>query len=122
MLLKNNSKRLITINEPLDTDKDKEGNIIGATAGAAYNLMPAGPAVSVPDSLCESRYVKALIELGEVLISEDEAEDEEEGDEFDLAKMTKAELVAFAEENKIEVNSGDVKATILAAIEEHIAA
>ena len=53
------------------------------TGGETYDLLPAGDAISVPDSLCESRFVKALIQAGEVLVSEDEATEGDDG-EFNL--------------------------------------
>ena len=116
MLLKNNSKRLISINEPLDVVKDKDGFVSSAAGGASHDLMPAGEAVNVPDSLCDSKYVKALIDCGAILVTEDDGA-EGEDDEYNLDKMTKAELVSFAEENKIEIDDSKRKADVLADIE-----
>lgn len=56
MLLKNNVARLITIN---GTYRKKVVKI---------DLMPAGDAVDVPDSIAGTAYVQSLIDAGDVLV------------------------------------------------------
>lgn len=57
MLLRNNSKRLITINAPM-----AEG---GYTT--YFDIKPGeNPAVEVPDELCKSDFVKALLNSGDL--------------------------------------------------------
>jgi adenylate kinase family enzyme len=115
MLLKNNSKRLLTITEPLDVVRDSSGKVTTATGGAKYDLLPAGEAVSVPDSLCASRFVKALIESNQIIVMPDDNKEGDDG-EFDLHNKTKAELIEFAKQNKIDIDSAAKKAEILAEI------
>lgn len=57
MLLRNNSKRLITINAPMT-----EG---GYTT--FFDIKPGeNPAVEVPDEFCKSDFVKALLNSGDL--------------------------------------------------------
>lgn len=57
MLLRNNSKRLITINAPM-----AEG---GYTT--FFDIKPGeNPAVEVPDELCKSDFVKNLLDTGDL--------------------------------------------------------
>jgi hypothetical protein len=57
MLLRNNSRRLITINAPM-TDG-------GYTT--FYDIKPGeNPAVEVPDELCKSDFVKNLLNTGDL--------------------------------------------------------
>ena len=57
MLLRNNSKRLVTINAPMT-----EG---GYTE--FYDIKPGdNPAVEVPDTLCRSDFVKNLLNTGDL--------------------------------------------------------
>lgn len=57
MLLKNNAKRLITVNGPLTDGGYPEH----------YDIKPGeNPAVEVPDALCTSDFVKNLMRIGEL--------------------------------------------------------
>ena len=116
MLLKNTARRLITISTPLVTQKDEvTGKIIGATKGECYDVKPAGKSVKVPDALCSTPYVKALLKTGD-LIAVDEVEiEEDEPSEFE--GMTKADLVEYAELEGVEIKSTMSKSAIIAAIE-----
>lgn len=68
MWLKNNAKRLITINAPMT-----EG---GYTT--FYDVKPGdNPAVEVPDELCKSDFVKNLIDTGDLIkVAAPEADDD----------------------------------------------
>jgi hypothetical protein len=58
MLLRNNAKRLITINAPM-----AEG---GYTT--FFDIKPGdNPAVEVPDELCKSDFVKNLLDTGDLI-------------------------------------------------------
>lgn len=58
MWLRNNAKRLITVNGPMT-----EG---GYTE--YYDIKPGeNPAVNVPDALCESDFVQHLLTIGELI-------------------------------------------------------
>lgn len=118
MLLKNNAKRLISINSPHTPIKDVEGKgVIDVVWGKVYELLPAGEAVAVPDELCKTKYVKALIKCGDVVIAdmtETPPEDEDDG----LYAMTVKELQMKAFESGIEVPSNARKDDIIAAIRE----
>ena len=102
MLLKNNAKRLITIN----------------TVGRSYDILPGlNPSVSVPDEVCKTDYVKALINCGDLIVQveddspaakEAEAEEAEETEEPDAEAETetseKEELANQAKALGIEVD------------------
>jgi len=115
MFLQNMAVRLITINtvgtnktvvNP-DTGKDK---VIGVTKGQEFMLMPAGDPVEVPSPHCDTDYVTALIDCGDVrVVSEDEPS----------VKLNKAELIAKAELLGIEVDPKATKAMIIEAIAEN---
>ena len=101
MLLKNKSPRLISINASVNPED-------------CIDLMPAGKAVDVPDKLCISRYVKALLQTGSV---EEVGESKSTGD--DLAGLTVGELKAYAEGLEIEYDANIKKADLKALIESH---
>lgn len=116
MLLKNTAKRLITVSSPLITQKDEvTGKIIGASKGETYDIMPAGKAVKVPDALCSTPYVKALLKTGDLIAVADVVIEEDEPSEFE--GMSKAELAEYAELEGIEVTARMSKSAIIAAIE-----
>lgn len=118
MFLKNNAKRLISINSPMVIKKNAEGKVVGATPGKVYDILPAGPSVEVPDDVGMCDYVEALIDCRDLSIT-DENEDVFNLD--DLSKNTKAELETFAEDISAEYPSGSNKATIIEAIEAKLA-
>ena len=101
MLLKNKSPRLISINASANPED-------------RIDLMPAGEAVDVPDKLCESRYVKALLQSGSV---EEVGESKSTDDE--LAGLTVAELKAYADGLEIEYGASIKKEDLKALIETH---
>jgi hypothetical protein len=87
MLLLNKSPRLISIN-PTTKESDR------------INLMPAGQAVDVPEELCESKYVKALLQSGSIIeITESKKSDDP------LDSMTIKDLKAYADGLEIEYDS-----------------
>jgi len=111
MLLRNNSKRLITINGTLDTKNGRYPK--------AYQIKPGNnPAVEVPDDLCGSSFVKGLIESGDLIALTQGAaaptSEPEHTDELDA--MTKADLQALAETMDIEVAERWTKAQLIDAI------
>lgn len=58
MWLRNNAKRLITINGPMGSTGYDE----------FYDIKPGeNPAVNVPDNLCDSDFVQNLIAIGELI-------------------------------------------------------
>lgn len=64
ILLKNTSRRLITINDPI-------------TKGVSYTLLPAGDSVTVPDTVLDLSFTKALIDAGEILNMGEDAQADE---------------------------------------------
>ena len=101
MLLKNKSPRLISINASANPED-------------RIDLIPAGEAVDVPDKLCESRYVKALLQSGSV---EEVGESKSTDDE--LVGLTVAELKAYADGLEIEYGASVKKDDLKALIETH---
>ena len=130
MLIKNNVARLITINcgqeikTAIDPVTERE-TIIAATPRKGYDLMPAGPAVSVPAPYCDTDYVKALEEAGDITCTpeeSDEAEAEAEGEgegDVDISKLKKADLTAYVTAMGVTVDPEWTKAEIIKAFEEH---
>lgn len=113
MLLKNNSARLITINGKLNERGERTEK---------YQVLPGkNPAVEVPDELCKSEFVKALIAAGALiqyapaLIQQGEPVDT--SDESIYADFDKAQLVAQCEARDIKVTSRDTAATLVAKLE-----
>lgn len=63
---------------------------------------------------------KAWVPLDEALVTKTEEPAEEYvEEEIDLEEMTKAELVAFAKEHKVEVNERNTKDKIIETIAKH---
>lgn len=113
-LLKNNAKRLITLNGP-HTNQTVDGKVVGIKPGDKYDMLPAGGAVEVPKSVADMPYTKALIKTSDVIVV---SQDESNGsDDSQFASMTKPELVSLAESMNIEIESRDTKADIIAKIE-----
>ena len=121
MLLKNNSARLITINGKLNERGERTEK---------YQVLPGkNPAVEVPDELCKSEFVKALIAAGALiqyapaLIQQGEHEPvatvdtSDTSDESIYADFDKAQLVAQCEARDIKVTSRDTAATLVAKLE-----
>lgn len=105
MLLKNISKRLITVN----------GAMVNSKRGKVYQVKPGNnAAVEVPDELCENAFVKGLIESGDLqaLQSTVVVENEErEPTEYD--DMSKADVTEVAKSLEIEVKSSWSKNKII---------
>lgn len=105
MLLKNNSRRLITLNEQMIVDRDADGGIVGARYPKKHLIKPASKAVEVPDEFKTVKFVQALIEDGSIAVIGDVVDadivEETSGadDAFEVFKMSKDELEAFAKEN-----------------------
>lgn len=116
MLLKNKSARLITINGQLNEKGERT---------AKYQIKPGkNPSVEVPDELCKSDFVKALL-ADEALIAvaadptkPDLPKPKTLGESESLyADFDKAQLVVQCEERGIEVSSRDTKTTLIAKLE-----
>lgn len=145
MFLKNNAKRLITVNGKLDSKGQRS---------VKYQLKPGNnPAVEVPDELCKTEYVKALLASGAVVqVQGDPSKPdlpgggtETQGDpskpdlpgggsvelqgdpskpdlpgggnESLYADFDKAQLTAQCEARGIEITSRDTKADLIAKLE-----
>lgn len=111
MILKNDSRRLITIN----------GAFVKNKRSIAYKILPGhNPSVDVPDELCDNAFVKSLIadgsliKVGDSVIESTAVEVQGDG-EYD--SMNKSDLTAFAEAHGIDVKSAWSKAEIIAEIE-----
>lgn len=112
MFYKNNAKRLISINTPATNNTDEKGGITNVIKGVAYKLLPAGPAVEIPDEIAEeSAFLQHLIDTHEVV------EVVDAGAVSDLHKMKKSDLVDYANALKIEFSERDNKLEIIAKIE-----
>ena len=113
MKARNNAKRLITFNTNSGDDKKNK----------AYNLMPAGPAVDLPDSVINTKYCKALVDCGDVILEGVAPTPEISQDDPDgLDGLTKDELLAKALELGVAVDGRSGEATIIKKIREHQAA
>lgn len=122
MFLKNNAKRLITVNGKLDSKGQRS---------VKYQLKPGNnPAVEVPDELCKTEYVKALLASGAIVqVQGDPSKpdlpgggtetqgDTDGGNESLYADFDKAQLTAQCEARGIEITSRDTKADLIAKLE-----
>lgn len=111
MLLRNTAARLITIN----------GKFENGSRSAAYQIKPGkNPSVEVPNELCESAFVQALIEDGSLVVeSEDDVTIVDTDTDADVyADMSKADIVALCEARDIEVNSRDTKAELVSKLQD----
>ena len=110
MILKNNAKRLITIN----------GGLIEGQRTTAFQIRPGNnPAVDVPDELCDNAFVKALLDDGLLIKVSESAKtiEADSGGTSQYDSMNKTDLTAFAEAQGIEVKSAWSKVEIIAEIE-----
>lgn len=115
-LLLNKSKRLITLNAPHTPQKDPQtGRVVGSQKGEAYDLMPAGEAVEVPEEVANSRYAKALIDTGDIEVVKGESSDSDDDDQF--KGMKKADLQTLAESMDLEFDDRTTVAELKALIE-----
>ena len=116
MLLKNTSRRLITINLPKDPETGKLPEPI--------MIKQAGASVEVPDAICKTPFVRHMIKIGDLVndvVIPDEIEEEIKDvvvdEKVDLIKsvkkMSKTDLIAFADEQGIEFDEEANKETIL---------
>lgn len=74
MYLKNLTAALITINAPhtvLREDPERPEKVTDVVPGKAYDLMPAGPAVEVPDNVAKCDYVRNLHKAGEIEVAKE---------------------------------------------------
>lgn len=129
MFLKNNAKRLITVNGKLDSKGQRS---------VKYQLKPGNnPAVEVPDELCKTEYVKALLASGAVVQVQGDPSKPDlpgggnvelqgdpskpdlpgGGNESLYADFDKAQLTAQCEARDIEITSRDTKADLIAKLE-----
>lgn len=128
MFLKNNAKRLITVNGKLDSKGQRS---------VKYQLKPGNnPAVEVPDELCKTEYVKALLESGAIVQVQGDPSKPDlpgggaetqgdpskpdlpgDGNESLYADFDKAQLTAQCEARGIEITSRDTKADLIAKLE-----
>jgi hypothetical protein len=99
MLLKNTGKRLITINGVVKT----------------YTILPGdNPSVDVPDELCKSTFVTALIKANELRVDVHAIDAEPEPD----ATIERDELLAKAFELDMEVDENWADSTLKRKIAE----
>lgn len=116
MFLKNNQARLITINGKLEEMKD--GSYV---RNVKFQLKPGNnPAVEVPDELCKTEYVKALLASGAVVQVQGDPSKPDlpgGGNESLYADFDKAQLTAQCEARDIEITSRDTKADLIAKLE-----
>lgn len=105
MYLKNLTAALITINAPhtvLREDPENEKKVTDVVPGEAYDLMPAGPAVEVPDEVAKCNYVRNLHKAGEIEVSKESApvddpfSDDNNGEPEHLREMDDDALVDYA--------------------------
>lgn len=107
MFLKNNSPRLISINIPGKGDQKAE----------AIDLMPAGKAEQVPDAVCKTRYVRALIQSESVKEVDAPGGSDSKSDD-PLDDMTVADLKAYADGLELEYESNIKKADLKTLIKD----
>lgn len=128
MLIRNTSRRLITINTGNDLKtrtnlKTGEKEVLKVTALKHYDLMPAGPFVHVPEPFCSNPFIKALKAEGSVETKPDEVEEPESDDDgnddgdANLSKMTKDELIAYGSMMELDLDPATKKADMITAIE-----
>lgn len=130
MFLKNNAARLITINGKLNADGERE---------TKFQVLPGNnPSVEVPDELCKSDYVKALIASGSLVhvqgdptkpdLPPEDGGAETQGDptkpdlpgggnESLYADFDKSQLIAQCEARDIKVSSRDTVITLTEKLE-----
>lgn len=118
MLLKNNSARLITVNGSLNERGERS---------VKYQIKPGkNPAVEVPNELCKSAFVKALIASGSLTVLSGDVELQGDPTKPDLpggggdslyADFDKAQLIAQCEARDIEVKSRDTATQLIAKLE-----
>lgn len=110
MLLKNLKPRLITINGNFDNGQRIE----------KFQIKPGdNPAVEVPDHLCKTPFVQALIAGGSLLVvagSAPDTEAEEAEEVTDYSAMERADLIVLCENRGIEVIKQDSAKTLAAKL------
>lgn len=113
MFLKNTKARLITINGSLDGKGQRTEK---------FQVKPGNnPAVEVPDKLCKTAFVQALLADGALVevqgnpTKPDLPKPKEQESVYD--ELDKAQLVALCEESGLEVTSRDTKSTLVAKLE-----
>jgi hypothetical protein len=111
MWLKNNKARLITINGKFDNGVRVE----------KFQVKPGNnPAVEVPDELCETAFVKTLIEDGVLSVVAAPAEDgnDTENDVDQYKGMSRSDLQGLCTAQGIEFKSGDNRGELIAKLTE----
>lgn len=118
MKLVNKAKRLITIRGRMKTVLHPVTKKPVKHSAPAYDLLPAGDAVEVPDELYGA-YVKALIEAGDIELvgkaPKPQTEDKPK-DDLNLDKMNKDQLLDFANQLDAEIDTNMTKADLIEAI------
>ena len=109
MLLKNNSKRLITLNIPVEVKEGEKPKHQGIQIKPGNN-----PAVEIDEELGKSKFVRALVKSGDLIVVLDEDNDGETED--DLSSKTKVQLIEIAEMMDLEVSLSMNKSEIIALI------
>lgn len=116
MFLKNNSRRLITVNIPKFKVDPKSGKSIFHKYEGIQIKPGNNPAVEFEDDFVnDSKFIKSLIKSGDLSMVLDEDEDGENED--DLSKKTKAELIEIAVMMGLEVDNSLKKAEIIDLIQ-----
>lgn len=116
MLLKNNSRRLITINKPIfRKDPKTEKEVFHKYQGT--KVLPGNnPPVEFDDDFVKgNKFVQSLIKSNDLSIVLDEDDDNDTDD--DLSKKTKNELIDIATIMGLEVESSMKKAEIIDLIQ-----
>lgn len=112
MLLKNVSRRLITVNMPVTRKDKKTGKDVTKMEGV--KILPGeNPAVEIPDDICKNAFVKALIKDGSLTVQLPE-DDEAETAADDLSSKSKDELLTIAK--MIDPDAKGTKAQLIAII------
>ncbi|MCK5126775.1 MAG: hypothetical protein KAR42_11015 [candidate division Zixibacteria bacterium] len=106
MLLQNNSKRLITINAPLELGQRNQSHQIKCGLDNK---------AEVPDELCDNAFVNGLIEAGDLVALTEPKQAEAHVDDG-LDDMNKSGLTTYAEAMGIDVLSKWTIADIINAI------
>lgn len=109
MFLKNVQARLITINGKFENGQRVE----------SYKILPGEKpvAVEVPDELCETAFVKALLDDGALVQVAGPSGDDAGGD-TGYSNLSRSELVSLCENRDIEVIKQDTIKTLTAKLKE----
>lgn len=113
MLLKNVSRRLITVNMLVTTVKDGKD----VTKMQCVQILPGdNPAVEIPDEIVKTKFIKSLLKDGSLVPQVVDLDEDEEESVSDLSKKSKDELLTIAQMIDPEVKSSKTKVELIAII------